>query len=74
MGQNISAGMRGRKKIGKTPYEKFEKARDGLRDKNIVNFPVIVMEDTIKFTDSAVRWLSKYLSHIHGKFPLIRCH
>ena len=45
---------------GKTPFEKLEEVWDGLINKNVVNFPVIVLEKLCREVTSAVLWLSKF--------------
>lgn len=62
---------------GKTPLEKLEEVHDGMINKNVVNFPVITLEELSKEVDSAVMWLSKFkpLSHLllSGKYLRVMC-
>ena len=62
---------------GKTPFEKLEEVWDGMINKNVVNFPVIVLEELCKEVTSAVLWLSRFkpLSHLPqgGKYLPAKC-
>ena len=62
---------------GKTPMEKLEEVHDGMINKNVVNFPVITLEELSKKVNSAVMWLSRFdpLSYLllGGKYLRVRC-
>jgi len=63
---------------GKTPLEKLEEVHDGLINLNVVNFPVLLLEEVQYIVKSGVLWLTR--SHVikplfkGGKYLPDRCH
>ena len=48
---------------GKTPLEKLEEVHDGLINKKVVEFPVVMLERLSEKVRSAVLWLTVRLNH-----------